>query len=114
MQAGASTLAMTAASSLPCSPCLVANSSCRLCVATCRLSSFNRQKLVDVAVATRHTVALLDDGCVFSWGSNLQGQLGYGTSDSASNATPRIVEAMKVGGMLPCHHLIVPQDCSFS
>ena len=49
-----------------------------------------------MAVANRHTVALLEDGCVYSWGCNLQGQLGYGTSDSASNALPRIVEAMKV------------------
>lgn len=69
---------------------------------SCRISTFNRQRLVDVAVANRHTVALLDDGCVFSWGSNLQGQLGYGTSDSASNATPRIVEAMKVGIQIIC------------
>lgn len=49
-----------------------------------------------MAVANRHTVALLDGGYVFSWGSNLQGQLGYGTTDSASNAIPRVVEALKV------------------
>ena len=49
-----------------------------------------------VAAANRHTVAVSDGGAVFSWGCNLQGQLGYGTSDSASNATPRLVEAVKV------------------
>ena len=65
-----------------------------------RISAFNRQRILDFALANRHTVALLDDGSVYSWGSNLQGQLGYGTSDSASNATPRIVEAMKVGFLI--------------
>ena len=64
---------------------------------TCRITTLNRQKVAAVAVANRHTVALLEGGTVYSWGSNLQGQLGYGTSDSASNAVPRIVEAMKVG-----------------
>ncbi|EIE21610.1 RCC1/BLIP-II [Coccomyxa subellipsoidea C-169] len=53
-----------------------------------------RQRVMAVAAANRHTVVLAEGGTVYSWGSNLQGQLGYGTSDSASNAVPRIVEAM--------------------
>ena len=52
--------------------------------------------VASVAAANRHTVVATSDGRVYSWGSNFQGQLGYGTSDSASNATPRAVEAMKV------------------
>ena len=55
-----------------------------------------RQRVIAVAAANRHTVAVVEGGHVFSWGCNLLGQLGYGTSDSASNAVPRIVEAMKV------------------
>ena len=55
-----------------------------------------KQRVAAVAAANRHTVAVLEGGHVYSWGCNLQGQLGYGTSDSASNAVPRIVEAMKV------------------
>lgn len=62
-----------------------------------------RQRVTAVAAANRHTVVLTDCGAVYSWGSNLQGQLGYGTSDSASNAVPRIVEAMKVSEGL-IHH----------
>ena len=54
-----------------------------------------RARVTAVAAANRHTVALAEGGGVYSWGCNLQGQLGYGTSDSASNAVPRIVEAMK-------------------
>ena len=61
----------------------------------CSVASM-RQRVTAVAAANRHTVVLAEGGTVYSWGSNLQGQLGYGTSDSASNAVPRIVEAMKV------------------
>jgi alpha-tubulin suppressor-like RCC1 family protein len=32
---------------------------------------------------------------VFTWGSNKEGQLGYGTSNSASNCIPRMVEYLK-------------------
>ena len=62
----------------------------------CRVSGLKGVNVVTAAAANRHTVVAASDGRVFSWGSNLQGQLGYGTSDSASNATPRLVEAMKV------------------
>ena len=60
-----------------------------------------RARVTAVAAANRHTVALAEGGAVYSWGSNLQGQLGYGTSDSASNAVPRVVEAMKAGTHSP-------------
>ncbi len=55
-----------------------------------------KQRVTAVAAANKHTAILTDAGAIFSWGSNDQGQLGYGTSDSASNALPRQVEAMKV------------------
>ena len=32
---------------------------------------------------------------MYAWGSNGAGQLGYGTYDSATQATPRVVEALK-------------------
>jgi Regulator of chromosome condensation (RCC1) repeat len=50
-----------------------------------------------VAAANKHTLAVTDGGAVYSWGDNSQGQLGYGTTDSAANGNPRVVEAMKVG-----------------
>lgn len=61
-----------------------------------------------MAAGNKHSLAVLEGGTVFSWGSNSEGQLGYGTSDSASNALPRLVEAMKVGSVsdstgLPIH-----------
>ena len=60
-----------------------------------------RARVVGVAAANKHSVAVLEGGAVFSWGSNSEGQLGYGTSDSASNALPRLVEAMKVRAQGP-------------
>ena len=54
------------------------------------------QKVIALAAGNRHTAAIIEGGTVLAWGSNEHGQLGYGTTDSASNATPRIVEAMKV------------------
>ncbi|KAL0052945.1 hypothetical protein WJX82_010178 [Trebouxia sp. C0006] len=54
-----------------------------------------KQRVTAVAAANKHTAILTDAGAIFSWGSNDQGQLGYGTSDSASNALPRQVEAMQ-------------------
>ena len=61
-----------------------------------RVSGLKGVHVATAAAANRHTVVAASDGRVFSWGSNLQGQLGYGTSDSASNASPRLVEAVKV------------------
>lgn len=61
----------------------------------CRVTSL-KLRIVSVAVANKHTAILTDMGAIYSWGANDQGQLGYGTSDSASNAVPRQVEAMKV------------------
>lgn len=52
-------------------------------------------------MANKHTAILTDAGAIYSWGANDQGQLGYGTSDSASNALPRQVEAMKVLDLSP-------------
>lgn len=77
----------------------------------CRVASM-KQRVIAVAAANRHTVVVAEGGTVYSWGNNLQGQLGYGTSDSASNAVPRIVEAMKVSTLhvaacLECLHCTV-------
>ena len=72
-----------------------------------------RQRVAAVAAANRHTVALVEGGHAYSWGSNLQGQLGYGTSDSASNAVPRIVEAMKVSWRAWTPSSSLPAQISF-
>ncbi|KAF8403441.1 hypothetical protein HHK36_011545 [Tetracentron sinense] len=59
-----------------------------------RVSSL-RSKIVAVAAANKHTAVVSESGEVFTWGFNKEGQLGYGTSNSASNYTPRVVEYLK-------------------
>lgn len=51
-----------------------------------------KSKIVAVAAANKHTAVVSDSGEVFTWGCNKEGQLGYGTSKSASNYTPRVVD----------------------
>lgn len=48
-----------------------------------------------MAAANKHTAVVSECGEVFTWGCNKEGQLGYGTSNSGSNYTPRLVEYLK-------------------
>ncbi|XP_062189069.1 uncharacterized protein LOC133892363 isoform X2 [Phragmites australis] len=59
-----------------------------------RVSSL-KQRIVAVAAANKHSAAVAETGEVFTWGCNKEGQLGYGTSNSASNCIPRMVEYLK-------------------
>lgn len=54
-----------------------------------------RCRVVAIAAANKHSVAVTAAGEVYSWGSNCLGQLGYGTFDSGSSTAPRLVEALK-------------------
>ncbi|XP_021282094.1 uncharacterized protein LOC110414981 isoform X1 [Herrania umbratica] len=75
-----------------------------------RVSSL-RSRIVAVAAANKHTAVVSKSGEVFTWGCNTEGQLGYGTSNSASNYTPRIVEYLKgkvfIGVATAKYHTIV-------
>lgn len=62
---------------------------------TPRRVSALKSKIVAVAAANKHTVVVSDNGEVFTWGSNKEGQLGYGTSNSGLNYAPRLVEYLK-------------------
>lgn len=62
---------------------------------TARRVSSLRSRIVAVAAANKHTAVVSEAGEVFTWGCNREGQLGYGTSNSASNYTPRVVESLK-------------------
>ena len=61
-----------------------------------RVAALQRVRVVQVAAANKHSAAITSGGEVYTWGANGEGQLGYGTSDSAANPTPRMVEALKV------------------
>lgn len=59
-----------------------------------RVSSL-KVKIAAVAAANKHSAAVSESGEVFTWGCNKEGQFGYGTSNSSSNNTPRLVEYLK-------------------
>ncbi|ONK74270.1 uncharacterized protein A4U43_C03F4530 [Asparagus officinalis] len=63
--------------------------------ATPRRVSSLRSRVIAISAANKHTAAVTESGEVFTWGCNKEGQLGYGTSNSASNYTPRMVEYLK-------------------
>ncbi|XP_024524554.1 uncharacterized protein LOC9633257 [Selaginella moellendorffii] len=62
---------------------------------TPRRVSTLRAKVVEVAAANKHSAAVTESGEVYTWGCNKDGQLGYGTSNSASNCVPRVVDYLK-------------------
>jgi alpha-tubulin suppressor-like RCC1 family protein len=43
-----------------------------------------------------HALALLDDGSMVAWGSNVQGQLGDGTPNSSDTAKPVSITGVQV------------------
>ncbi len=49
-----------------------------------------------LAAGIFHALALLDDGSVVAWGSNIQGQLGDGTNNSSDEAKPASITGVQV------------------
>ncbi|GER26969.1 ankyrin repeat family protein / regulator ofchromosome condensation (RCC1) family protein [Striga asiatica] len=70
-----------------------------------------KSRIVAVSAANKHTAVVSEAGEIYTWGCNKEGQLGYGTSNSASNYTPRVVEYLKgrsfVGVSAAKYHTIV-------
>lgn len=62
---------------------------------TPRKVSTLKARVVAVAAANKHSAVLTEGGEVYTWGCNREGQLGYGTSNSASNYVPRCIEYLK-------------------
>ncbi|MEW5312301.1 MAG: hypothetical protein WDW38_003944 [Sanguina aurantia] len=54
-----------------------------------------RCRIAAVAASNRHSAAVSAAGEVLTWGCNRDGQLGYGTHNSANSPTPRLVDALK-------------------
>lgn len=51
-------------------------------------------RVVNIAASGSHSVAVREDGTVWTWGSNLWGQLGQGTEDVDSHPDPQMVEGL--------------------
>lgn len=57
--------------------------------------SFLKSKIVVVAAANKQSAAVSETGELLTWGGSKEGQLNYGTSNSSSNNTPRLVKYLK-------------------
>lgn len=70
-----------------------------------------KARIVAVAAANKHSAVVSEAGEIYTWGCNKEGQLGYGTSNSASNYSPRVVEYLKgksfIGVSTAKYHTIV-------
>ncbi|XP_018107775.1 probable E3 ubiquitin-protein ligase HERC6 isoform X2 [Xenopus laevis] len=59
-----------------------------------RISGLSNTKIMQISCGNFHSVALSEDGRVFSWGQNKCGQLGLG-SQIINQATPQLVKSLK-------------------
>ena len=60
-----------------------------------RIAALKAVHAVSAAATNKHSAVVTDSGAVYTWGGNVHGQLGYGTSDSVSSPAPQCVEALK-------------------
>lgn len=56
------------------------------------IESFSGKKIVDVAVGSIHCLAVTEDGEVYSWGRNEQGQLG--DTSNIARTEPALIAAL--------------------
>eukprot|EP01133_Synstelium_polycarpum_P006809 gene6809-7914_t len=56
-------------------------------------SAFLNFKVVSIACGDEHTLALLQNGCVYAWGRGEEGQLGHGVKDSRQS--PILVDQLR-------------------
>ena len=80
-----------------------------------KVTSVRSHAIVRIAAANKHSVAVTSGGDVFTWGSNVCGQLGYGSFDSNASPNPRTVEALKGKRIVECaaskrHTLVLTDD----
>ena len=60
-----------------------------------RIDALKGVSVIQASAANKHSAVISQTGMICTWGSNVHGQLGYGTSDSGSNPGPRCVEGLK-------------------
>lgn len=56
------------------------------------IEAFSDKKIVDVAVGSVHCLAVTEDGEVYSWGRNEQGQLG--DTSNVARTEPTLIAAL--------------------
>lgn len=58
------------------------------------MSALQGKKIISIATGSLHCVACSDEGEVFTWGDNDEGQLGDGTTNAIQR--PRLVSSLQV------------------
>ncbi|KAH3756432.1 chromosome condensation regulator [Pelomyxa schiedti] len=56
------------------------------------IPSLSKMNVTSLSCGYEHTVAVLDTGCIFSWGSNLSGQLGVGAHTKREQVPTEITD----------------------
>uniref|UniRef100_A0A3Q3VJX2 BTB domain-containing protein n=1 Tax=Mola mola TaxID=94237 RepID=A0A3Q3VJX2_MOLML len=71
--------------------------------APCRVAALQGVSVIQVACGSSHTLALTDEGSVYTWGANQYGQLG--TGNKSNQALPSVVNTGKerMGEVAACH-----------
>lgn len=59
-----------------------------------KVSALQGKKIISIATGSLHCVACSDEGEVFTWGDNDEGQLGDGTTNAIHR--PRLVSSLQV------------------
>eukprot|EP01084_Bolivina_argentea_P126336 223709_1 len=76
------------------------------------LTSLSTYRPVNICVGSGHSLVLMDDGHVWSFGANEDGQLGHG--DTSNINTPKLIESLKPYKIrhISCgnHHCIAISD----
>ncbi|XP_073494150.1 probable E3 ubiquitin-protein ligase HERC3 isoform X1 [Phyllobates terribilis] len=54
------------------------------------IKKFNQQKILQISCGSQHCLALSDDGQLFTWGQNAQGQLGLGQGITQQSSPQRV------------------------
>ncbi|XP_077468391.1 RCC1 and BTB domain-containing protein 2 isoform X1 [Stigmatopora argus] len=69
----------------------------------CRVAALQGVKVVQVACGYAHTLALTDDGYIYTWGANSYGQLGTGSKNNFSLATLISTDKERIVEVAACH-----------
>eukprot|EP01133_Synstelium_polycarpum_P017495 gene17495-20873_t len=77
------------------------------------LPYFESEKVIAIACGSDHSMALCDNGRVYSWGLGLMGKLGYHVDSGGSQPTPKLITGMRPASQIACgswHSMVLARD----
>lgn len=64
----------------------------------------------DITAGTAHSLALLDNGCLFAWGSNFAGELGNGLYEDSATSSKVLIEGVESVDAGYDHNIVIKKD----